>query len=83
MALGKPMIVGKGTLVAERVAMIGNGVTISYGSKEELKNVVLDLKSNPAFVKEMGEKGKEEFRERWSPVGMERRLLGAYRRLAP
>ena len=34
MAFGKPIIVGKETLAARRVEAFGNGVAVTYGSKE-------------------------------------------------
>ena len=79
MALGKPIIVGEGTLVADRVSDIGNGIVVKYGSKEELKRAILRFKNNPQLIKEMGEKGKSEFEKNWRPEIMEKRLLEAYR----
>lgn len=80
MALGKPIIVGEGTLVAKRVSMVGNGVVVKYGSKLELKKAILELKANPFHIKEMGEKGKEEFIRDWNIEIMEKKLLGVYKR---
>lgn len=81
MAFSKPIIVGEGTLAAKRVASIGNGVAVQYNSKEELKNAILKFKNNPNIIQEMGEKGKNEFENNWSPEIMERRLLEAYGKL--
>ncbi|MDP2276750.1 MAG: glycosyltransferase, partial [Nitrospirota bacterium] len=50
MALGKPIIVGEGTLVADRVSDIGNGIVIKYGSKEELQKAILRFKNNPHLI---------------------------------
>jgi glycosyltransferase involved in cell wall biosynthesis len=82
MALGKPIIVGEGTLVADRVSDIGNGIVIKYGSKEELQRAILRFKNNPHLTKGMGEKGKSEFEKNWRPEIMERRLLEAYTKIA-
>ncbi len=82
MALGKPIIVGEGTLAAERVSKIGNGLTVKYDSKEELKKAVIYLKTNPFLMLEMGEKGKNEFEKNWRPEIMEKRLLEAYREIS-
>ena len=78
MVLGKPIIVGDNTLIAKRVSMFGNGIIIKYGSKEELKKVVLQLKENSVLAGEMGEKGKREFDRNWTTEIMEKRLLDAY-----
>ena len=81
MVFGKPIIVGEGTLAGQRVASIGNGVVVPYGSKEELKKAILRFKNNPNFIKEMGEKGKSEFEKNWRPEIMEKRLSEAYRKV--
>jgi glycosyltransferase involved in cell wall biosynthesis len=81
MALGKPIVVGEGTLVAERVREIGNGVIIPYGDKEELKHAVLKLRADTLLAKDMGARGKIAFEKDWAPVIMEKRLLDAYEAL--
>jgi len=81
MALKKPIIVADGTLVAKRVNSIGNGLTVQYGSKDELKAAILRLKNNPQLIREMGEKGKKEFENNWKPEIMEHRLRECYARL--
>jgi len=81
MAFSKPIIVGEGTLAAKRVASIGNGMAIQYGSMEELKKAILKFKNNPNIIQEMGEKGRKEFDNNWSPEVMESRLLEAYIKL--
>jgi glycosyltransferase involved in cell wall biosynthesis len=78
MALGRPMIVAKGTLAAERVSAIGNGVMVNYGSKDELQSAIMQLKNDVTRVQEMGEKGRREFTSNWSWEIMEKRLLDAY-----
>lgn len=81
MAFGRPIIVGEGTLAASRIAAVGNGVAVPYGSKEELKKAILMLKENPSLIQEMGEKGRAEFERNWLPEVMRKRLLDAYREL--
>lgn len=78
MAFGKPIIVGKETLAAQRVEAFGNGVTVTYGDKEELKNTILQFKENPGLAREMGERGRAEFQLNWLPCIMEKRLMAAY-----
>lgn len=81
MALGKPIVVSEGTLVAERVSSVGNGIMVKYGSKKELQSAILRLKNGPGLVREMGEKGKNEYTQNWTWEIMEKRLLDAYREL--
>jgi glycosyltransferase involved in cell wall biosynthesis len=78
MALGRPIIVGEGTLAAERVAAAGNGIAIPYGDKAALKGAILALKNDPTLARQMGERGRVEFEGNWRPEVMEARLLGAY-----
>ena len=78
MAFGKPIIVGRETLTAQRVEAFGNGVAVTYGSKKELQDAILKFKKNPELVRDMGEKGRTEFQRNWRPEIMEKRLLDAY-----
>lgn len=81
MAFGKPIIVGDGTLAARRVAAVGNGVAVPYGSEEELQKAIRMFKENPALAGEMGTKGKAEYDCYWRPEVMEKRLREAYAEL--
>jgi glycosyltransferase involved in cell wall biosynthesis len=78
MAFGKPIIVGRETLAARRVEAFGNGLAVSYGSKEELKEAILRLQADPALARAMGETGRAEFARNWRPELIEERLLAAY-----
>lgn len=81
MAFGTPIIVGEGTLAAERVGVVGNGIIIRYGSKEELQKAVLDLKNNEHLARVMGERGRMEFERNWGPETMKSRLLEGYKEI--
>jgi len=83
MALGKPIIVSSGTLTAQRVSMIGNGVAIEYGSKSALRESILMLKNDAEFARQLGRRGKEEFHRAWTYEIMEKRLLDAYQDVVP
>jgi glycosyltransferase involved in cell wall biosynthesis len=81
MALGKPVIVGEGTIAEQRMMAADNGVAVPYGCKEELKQAILLFKKDPQLVRDMGAKGKTEFERNWRPELMEKRLLEAYAHL--
>ena len=81
MVLGKPIVVSKGTLAAQRVALIGNGIAVEYGSESALRDAILELKNDPGRAKQLGRRGKEEFERAWSHEFMEKRLLEAYKDL--
>lgn len=78
MYFGRPIIVCEGTLMAKRVAMIGNGLIIPYGSEQELEKALRYLQNNPEVLAEMGKKGQEEFTIHWNQGTMRDRLLQAY-----
>jgi glycosyltransferase involved in cell wall biosynthesis len=78
MAFGKPIIVGRDTLAARRVEEFGNGVAVSYGSRQELQEAILRFRADPALAREMGAKGRAEFLRTWRPEMMEERLLTAF-----
>jgi glycosyltransferase involved in cell wall biosynthesis len=78
MAYGKPIIVGKDTLAAQRVEAFDNGVAVTYGAKKELQETILRFKDDPELARAMGQRGQEEFQRNWRPEFMEKRLLDAY-----
>lgn len=78
MSLGKPIIVAEGTLAARRVEAIGNGLTVRYGSKEELKRAIMLFRNDARITREKGEAGRREFENNWSPELMEKRLRDCY-----
>lgn len=83
MALGKPVIVGEGTLAEQRMMAVGNGLSVPYGSKENLIRAILRLKQNPEQTREMGERGRELFLREYNLDVMSDRLLKAYAELNP
>jgi glycosyltransferase involved in cell wall biosynthesis len=81
MALGKPLIVGDGTISASRALAVGNGVAVAYGSKTELRDAILFLKNHPEQAAQMGQRGRELFLREYNLEVMAARLLDAYRNL--
>lgn len=78
MALGKPVIVGEGTLAEQRMMAAGNGLSVPYGSKENLIRAILRLKQDPEQAREMGERGRDLFLREYNLDVMSDRLLKAY-----
>ncbi len=81
MAFGKPIVVGKETLAAQRVAAFGNGVAVTYGARQEVRDAIMRFKNDPDLARQMGEKGRAEFQHHWRPEIMEKRLLDAYEKV--
>lgn len=78
MAFGRPIIVGEGTLAAQRVRSFRNGIAVPYASKDALKAALLALKNHPELPQKMGENGRSEFEKNWNPQTFRARLLGEY-----
>ena len=83
MALGKPVIVGEGTIAEQRMMTLGNGLAVPYGSKEELIQAILHLKQHPEQARQMGERGTDLFLREYNLDVMSDRLLKAYGKLDP
>lgn len=78
MALGRPIIVARGTLSATRVAETGHGLTVAYGSQDSLRRVLVDIRDGVVDRNRLGAKGRRCFTEHWLPDRVARRVLDAY-----
>ena len=83
LALGKPLIVGEGTLAEQRMMAVGNGLSVPYGNKQELVKAILHLKQHPEQARDMGERGRDLFQREYNLDVMSDRLLKAYGGLNP
>lgn len=80
MALGKPIIVCKGTGIDEIVEKEKIGYSISYDTKEFM-DIVKKLERNEKLQKELGENAKKIYDEKYSWQQMERRLIQGYTKI--
>lgn len=80
LALGKPIIVCKGTGIDRLVEKYNLGLTISYDASEFYRALKLLLK-NPAMRREMGKNGRKLYEEKYNWEIMEKILLKAYSEL--
>jgi len=78
MMLKTPIIVSKGTLMEKIVTEIKCGISIEYGNKEQLKQVILWLKDNPKECEYLGERGYEAFKKEYNWDLMEKVLRDVY-----
>jgi glycosyltransferase involved in cell wall biosynthesis len=78
MAFGRPIIVDSESLTVKKVQAFGNGLSIRYGSKDELKEAIRYLKDNPLIAREMGERGRSIYLREFNMKVMSDRLLKAY-----
>ncbi len=70
MALGKPIIVSKGTKVAEFVESHRCGLSVVYGDETDLKEAMI-LVANPTVAKTLGENGRAAYDAdySWQSIG--------------
>lgn len=80
LALGKPIIVCKGTGIDKLVERYDLGLTISYDATEFYKALEVLLK-NPTQCQKMGENGRKLYEEKYNWGEMEKILLQAYAEL--
>lgn len=80
LALGKPIIVCKGTGIDRLVEKYNLGLTISYDASEFYRALKLLLK-NPVMRREMGKNGRKLYEEKYNWEIMEKILLKAYSEL--
>lgn len=80
LALGKPIIVCRGTGIDKLVEKYNLGLTIPYDANEFYKALDTLLKS-PFLCREMGENGKKLFEGKYNWERMEKVLLNAYSEL--
>ena len=77
MALGKPVIVCRGTGIDQIVEKNRTGLVIDYDA-DEFYNAVRYLVNSPEESRMMGENGKKIFTEKYNWNIMRGRLIGAY-----
>lgn len=77
LALGKPIIVCKGTGIDRIVANNNIGIVIDYNAKE-LYSAIRTLKANPQICDEMGKKARKLYEEKYRWSTMKERLMDLY-----
>lgn len=83
MALGRPIIVASGTLAAARVEQTGHGLPVAFGDPDDLRRALVDLRDGVVDRRALGAAGRRCFVEQWAPARITRRVLDAYRPIAP
>lgn len=81
MMCGKPILMSKGTVMADMVEKENCGLVIDPGSVEEIKEAIIKLKEDPGLCQQLGANGRKAYEQRYSWETMRQRLLGLYREL--
>jgi glycosyltransferase involved in cell wall biosynthesis len=80
LALGKPLIVCKGTGIDKIVEENNIGCVIEY-NVQEFYRVLRELKGNPSLCKGMGERARKLYEEKYKWSIMQEKLLNCYSKL--
>jgi glycosyltransferase involved in cell wall biosynthesis len=78
MAAGKPVIVSRGTFMSEVVEREKCGMSVTYGSAEELLGALQKLRDDPDLRESLGANGLRAAREKYNWSVMKQRLLKLY-----
>ncbi len=81
MSVGIPVVSNQETSMAEIISEISCGLLVPYGDPASLTAAILRLRDDAALRREMGERGRRAYRERYNWGVMENRLLECYARL--
>jgi glycosyltransferase involved in cell wall biosynthesis len=75
MMLGIPIITN---VAREIVKETGCGILVDYDNSDELRNAIINLKSNTELSKTLGENGRKSFLQKYNWKIMEQRLYDIY-----
>jgi glycosyltransferase involved in cell wall biosynthesis len=78
MMCGKPILVSKGSAMAELVDRENCGLAVDCQSGEEIKQAIAKLKQNPELCNLLGANGRKVYEREYRWDVMEKRLLSLY-----
>jgi len=78
MACGIPVIVNKNIWVSDFVASSRIGLCVNENNLEEIKNAILELKTNKKIANEYGENGRKLFEKKYNWEIQQGKLLKVY-----
>jgi len=81
MASGTPIIVNENTPMADIVRKEKCGITIPYKNKNALKKAISLIKNDMNLQKEMGNNGRNAYKNKYNWAIMEERLMNVYDQL--
>lgn len=74
----KPILVSKGTAMADMVYKENCGLVVDCNSIDEIKKAIIRLKDNPGLCRQIGENGRRAYELKYNREIMEHRLLTFY-----
>ncbi len=81
MMTGKPILVTKGTAMADIVGKDNCGLVVDCNSVEEIKEAIVRLKEAPELCRQLGANGRKAYEQRYNWEIMKQRLITLYQEL--
>ena len=78
----KPIIVSKGTAMADIVEKENCGRVVDSDSVDEIREAIVSLKESPELCRQLGANGRKAYEQKYNREIMERRLLTLYRTIS-
>lgn len=82
MMSGKPVLVTKGTAMADMVEKERCGLVVDTDSVEEITRAIVRLKEDPELWRRLGANGRRAYEQRYSWTIMKERLITLYQKLS-
>jgi glycosyltransferase involved in cell wall biosynthesis len=79
MMAGKPILVSKGTAMADMVEKENCGLVVDSNSVDEIRKAIVSLKESPELCRQLGANGRKAYEQKYNREIMEQRLLTLYR----
>jgi glycosyltransferase involved in cell wall biosynthesis len=82
MMAGKPILVSKGTVMADIVKKENCGLVVDCGDVDEIRQAIIRLKESPELCRQLGANGRKAYEQKYNWGIMEQRLLTLYRKIS-
>ncbi|MBT9151617.1 MAG: GDP-mannose-dependent alpha-(1-6)-phosphatidylinositol monomannoside mannosyltransferase [candidate division WS2 bacterium] len=81
MMANKPILVSKGTTMADIVERENCGLIVDCNSVDEIKKAIVRLKDSPELCRQLGANGRRAYEQKYNWEIMEQRLLSLYQEI--
>ncbi len=82
MMCGKPVLVSKGTAMADIVEKEHCGLALDPDNIDEIREAIAKLRENPGLYQQLGANGRKAYEQRYNWATMRQRLLNLYQEVA-
>jgi glycosyltransferase involved in cell wall biosynthesis len=82
MMAGKPILVSKGTKMADIVKKENCGLVVDCNNVDEIREAIIRLKESPELCHQLGANGRKAYEQKYNWGIMEQRLLALYHKIS-